>query len=96
MCYAVILLVQMFTKYTLVRILYFAEENSITEQVKFVIFYFTLLWSVFGKLDGIRKQYCNITTKQVYCSTLCIIRMSTTLSALSLQFCDVINSMSLS
>ena len=65
MGYTVILLVQMFTKYTLLRILYFAEETSITQQLKFVIFYFTLLWSVFRKLDGIRKQYCGITTKPV-------------------------------
>ena len=30
----------------------------------------TVATTVFKKLDGIRNQYCSITTKLVYCSAL--------------------------
>ena len=64
----------MFTKYSQVRISYFAEETSITEQVKFVILLLHATMVSIQKTKWHHETICGITTKPVYCSTLCVMR----------------------
>ena len=59
----------MLTKYTQVYLQKKIEKTGNIKRLKHVIFLFHGI-TVFGKLGGIKKQYCSITTQLVYCLTL--------------------------